>query len=308
PRPHFRRHTIEHRTKWHRHCLRLLPYFLRSPRPGPGQSFRVFFHSAKTRAAQHRGKTSWLRETKRIWTTRRQQRSTNMTMDNAHRTLPVRLLERSPRQKTSACTSNQNAMQFPQRTLCVLKKHHSKAAGRQIEAVVIEGQRLCVGLSREEIVETSLPCSFLRNLKQVGAQIESRNPSLRSNEHSQTDRWLACSTSQIQNPHPRLRLRIFHQGRRHALPHHRRFRLPFLGGNQAIGSSPSLFFGTVRFGGTRHSDTRGGQLGPKEKSLRLLTTRDGRRRSLRRHYLGLHSRFPLRFRFQFRGLQPFRRL
>ena len=113
-RPLLCRHALQHRTKRHRDGLCMLPNFFDGPGHVHGNVLVSSSTALKPALRRYRRQTAGLGKSKRIRPIRRQQRPTHVAMHDAHHALPIRLIERPPRQKARPRSRSQNAPQFLQ--------------------------------------------------------------------------------------------------------------------------------------------------------------------------------------------------
>ena len=120
----------------------------------------------------------------------------------------------------------------------ILKEHHAETAGDEIEALLWKWKLLRVRLPGREIRQAALLSPFRGDFEKLAAQIEGRNMTFGAYARCQADCRFTRAASQIQDLHAGSRLRIFDQRFGDVAPHGGRFRLPFLGSDQAVGTAP----------------------------------------------------------------------
>jgi hypothetical protein len=98
-RPLLRGDALQHRTKGNGYGLRLLPDFFDRAGLCPRQRFGFFLDRIESSTAEDFRQAAGHGKLKRIRPTGLQQKPADMTVHYAHHALPIRLIERIPRQK-----------------------------------------------------------------------------------------------------------------------------------------------------------------------------------------------------------------
>src|SRR5208282_435143 len=105
-------------------------------RPSPRKILRRLLGLVKPGGAKHLRKRARGRESKRVGSSQWKYGSAHVPVDNLHRGLPIRLFHGTPGGKTGAGSGLQYAAQFRQGSFDIAEKHHPKAAGSKIEALI----------------------------------------------------------------------------------------------------------------------------------------------------------------------------
>jgi hypothetical protein len=113
--------------------------------------------------------------------------------------------------------------------LGVAEEHHSKAAGREIEAVVGEGQLVRVCLLNRKVRDFLDPGALGGDLKQFRTLVQRSHGTLRTYALRQTDSRFASSAGQVENSHAGQRTREFDESFCDRIAQHRRLCLPLFG-------------------------------------------------------------------------------
>lgn len=173
-----------------------------------------------------------------------------MPVHNLHRGLPIRLFHRTPGGKAGTSSGLQHAAQFRQCAWGIAEKHHPKAAGGEIKALVGKRQLVRVGQLGREVREFLVPGAPGSNVEQVRTLIHRRDRTLGTNALRQTDPRFAGAAGQIENEHVRERTRVFNDSFCDRVAQRRRFCFPLFCGHQAERGAPR---GWIRSGHFRPS-------------------------------------------------------